>query len=685
MSTQAQSRLAAPSTQVEARADSLPRVWIWAAVGLIALAAFALRAWSLRASLPWVDHPDEPNPITYVVAMMRSGDPNQQFFQKPSLFIYLLLSVLQLHYAWGVASGLYGDLRAMQITTHLITTVPEFFYWARMLSATVGALTVATAYFVGARAWSRPVGFVAALFVALLPYHLRFSQYVTTDALASWLVLLCFGACVLVLREGSWRTYIVAGAFAGLAASTKYNAGAVALTIVVAHMVGRGEARFAPPYTLRLLLAALVAMTTFVAGTPYSVLSFSQVSGGILQQWSNYGGGNGHFTGAWNLGGYLNFFWGDGLGVLGCLLVLVGLALMLRRDRRLAILWLGFALPSLLLHLSRPTHFMQNMLPLLVLCSLPFAAACVEPFTLLNRKDAKTTKRRILHLRALCAFALSCLLLPFLWQNAAYLRPQLAGDTRVQLLRWLEEDLPPGTRVAAELRPVPHPQEARWSEVQAAPAHDLAWYRTQGFAYVVASSKRWGSLELPTAYDALQSAGTPHEFGSNRRGELLGPRLIAFPTGLSADDVAFRPAGAARVGAATLLGVNRGYLHGEGITPADAFRAGDLVGLRSFWQVEENFTNDYFIFVHILDAAGNRVAQRDAAPWQGRYPTRSWQPGSLVVDVSDVILPPNIPPGDYRVVVGMFDPVTFARPPVTLDGVPQTEGMIEVTSIQVIR
>ncbi|NJM07113.1 hypothetical protein HC891_14440, partial [Candidatus Gracilibacteria bacterium] len=240
------------------------------------------------------------------------------------------------------------------------------------------------------------------------------------------------------------------------------------------------------------------------------------------------------------------------------------------------------------------------------------------------------------------------------------------------------------TRVAAELRPVPHPQEARWSEVQAAAAHDLAWYRAQGFAYVVASSKRWGSLELPARYTPLLAAGEAQEFGSNRRGELLGPRLVAFPTGLSVSDVHIRPAGTARIGAATLVGVNRGRLDGEGITPSETFRAGAIVGLRSFWQVEERFTADYFIFVHILDAAGNRVAQRDAAPWQGRYPTSSWQPGSLFVDVSDVILPPTIAPGEYRIVVGMFDPATFARPPVSLDGVGQPEGLIELTMIRVV-
>ncbi|KPV52886.1 hypothetical protein SE17_12810, partial [Kouleothrix aurantiaca] len=54
--------------------------WPWLTLAAIALAAFALRAWTLRLNLPYVDHPDEPNPINYVVGMLRTGDPNPHFF-----------------------------------------------------------------------------------------------------------------------------------------------------------------------------------------------------------------------------------------------------------------------------------------------------------------------------------------------------------------------------------------------------------------------------------------------------------------------------------------------------------------------------------------------------------------------------------------------------------------------------
>src|SRR5437763_14103066 len=115
------------STRAESRAIS--RHWEWLAVAAIALGAFAVRAWAVRGGVPYVDHPDEPNPINYVVGMLQTGDPNPHFFQKPSLYIYLLLAVLTVHYRRGLATGLYPGFDQMTITTHQYTTIPGFFIW----------------------------------------------------------------------------------------------------------------------------------------------------------------------------------------------------------------------------------------------------------------------------------------------------------------------------------------------------------------------------------------------------------------------------------------------------------------------------------------------------------------------------------------------------------------------------
>ena len=420
-------------------------------------------------------------------------------------------------------------------------------------------------------------------------------------------------------------------------------------------------------------------MACFVAGTPYALLRWGQVGGGIARQWGNYDGGNGHYRGAWNVAGYSDFFLFDGLGVAGCLLTLAGLAILARRRPRTLAVWLGFALPSLLIHLSRATHFMQNMLPLIVACALPVGVAATELPALLARRAPRLQP-------ILLAALLALLALPPLARSLAYVGRQNAGDSRVQLLAWIDAQVPPGARIAAELKPVPDPGEARWTDVPSLPAHDLQWYREQGYAYLVASSKRWGQLAPPAAYDPFLASQVA-AFGPLERDEQLGPRLLVFATGLAATDATTPLPGDVRIGGARLAGVSIGDPSTDGsppmLVPTRSFKPGGVLGLRTFWQVEQPFDQNYSIFVHLLDADGQRPTQRDAPPWQGRFPTSAWRPGSLVVDANDVYLPPGLPPGEYRVVVGMYEPVSGARPPVTLDGVPLPAGAIEVATISV--
>jgi hypothetical protein len=624
--------------------------------------------------------------------MLRTGDPNPQFFQKPSLFVYLLLAALQAHYAWGHAVGLYGELNQMVITTYTVTTIPGFFLVARLVTATFGALSVLSAYGLGVRGWSRQAGLVGALFVAVLPFHLRFSQWATTDVLASFLASLSLGAAMLALHSGHWRAYLVAGAFAGFAASAKYNAGAVAGALVVVALT-RGlwspqasaprhsaeRARTLLDEAVRLVGAGLAAIACFVVGTPYALLSWGQVGGGIARQWTNYGGVNGHYRGAWNASGYGEFFLFDGLGLAGCLLTLAGLLLLgLRRPRILAV-WLGFALPSLLVHLSRPTHFMQNMLPLIVACALPVGVAATELPALLARRAPRLQPLALAALLALVA-------LPPLARSLAHVGRQAAGDSRVQLLAWIDANVPPGARIAGELKAVPGPGEARWTDLPSLLTYDLAWYRAQGYAYLVGSSKRWGQFAPPATYAPLLARQVA-AFGPLERDDMLGPRIVVIDTGLVAADATTPIAGDLRIGGARLVGVTLGDPSAEGeppmLVPTRMFKPGGVLGLRTFWQVETSFDRDFFIFVHLLDASGNRPTQRDAPPWQGRFPTTGWRVGSLVVDSNDVYLPPNLAPGEYRVVIGMYEPGSGARPPVTRDGVPLPDGQIEVGTITV--
>ncbi|NJN96787.1 MAG: hypothetical protein HC875_23115 [Anaerolineales bacterium] len=81
-------------------------------------------------------------------------------------------------------------------------------------------------------------------------------------------------------------------------------------------------------------------------------------------------------------------------------------------------------------------------------------------------------------------------------------------------------------------------------------------------------------------------------------------------------------------------------------------------------------TVDLTCFAHLLDQNGQVVAQLDWTPQDGLgyLPTTAWQPGRPVVDRQSLSLPAGIAPGEYRLMVGWYYPVTGDRLPVTAGG-----------------
>ena len=92
------------------------------------------------------------------------------------------------------------------------------------------------------------------------------------------------------------------------------------------------------------------------------------------------------------------------------------------------------------------------------------------------------------------------------------------------------------------------------------------------------------------------------------------------------------------------------------------------VELRLYWQALREMNEAYTVFVHLVDRDGIVRGQKDNAPVNGNYPTSLWQPGEFIADTYTLPLPPDLPPGDYAIKVGMYLAETGARLPVAGDG-----------------
>ena len=105
-----------------------------------------------------------------------------------------------------------------------------------------------------------------------------------------------------------------------------------------------------------------------------------------------------------------------------------------------------------------------------------------------------------------------------------------------------------------------------------------------------------------------------------------------------------------------------GYsVESEPVADGDRLQPGQTITVTLFWQALEPVEGDYTVFVQLLDEAGQVAGQDDGPPVNGRYPTHSWLPRQVVEDETLLTLAPDLPPGEYRIAVGMYELETGQR------------------------
>ena len=100
-----------------------------------------------------------------------------------------------------------------------------------------------------------------------------------------------------------------------------------------------------------------------------------------------------------------------------------------------------------------------------------------------------------------------------------------------------------------------------------------------------------------------------------------------------------------------------GMMRLEGVDlPAQA-QAGAELPFTLHWKGRAPVDFDYTAFAHLLDAKGNKVAQLDWQPHDrmGVLPTSAWPQNWPVTDAQRLPLPPDLPAGDYTLLVGFYN------------------------------
>lgn len=74
------------------------------------------------------------------------------------------------------------------------------------------------------------------------------------------------------------------------------------------------------------------------------------------------------------------------------------------------------------------------------------------------------------------------------------------------------------------------------------------------------------------------------------------------------------------------------------------------------WHSLEPIPRSWTVFVHLIDAGGAIVAESNSRPRGGELPFTEWTPGDWVDDTHWLDLPAALPPGEYRLRVGLYRP-----------------------------
>jgi len=322
-----------------------------------------------------------------------------------------------------------------------------------------------------------PVALLASLWMALSPTNVANSRLITPDTFVVFFVVLALWGAVRVFQQGKTGHHLFAGIAVGLVASTKYNGALVGLCLLGAHFLRCGWKGYRDR---RLYVALALSLATFFLTTPFALLDAREFFRDMQTEARHYATGHSGMEGE-ALRWYLSYFWRvEGLAFV---LALVEIARSLYRRSK----------PSLLVAIFPVVYFVficgfvvrndrtaMPLMPFLFLLAAIFLARLIEPSRLWRGK-------RTLQVSVVVGLSLVCLswTIPKVVNTAIKLTTL---DSRVTARVWIEENLPPGSKIAIEsYAPFVDPDRFVVEYLDRMIYRPAEWYREDGFEYLIFS------------------------------------------------------------------------------------------------------------------------------------------------------------------------------------------------------
>lgn len=447
----------------------------------LALAAILLVATGLRVSnidfgLPSVTQPDEFSVPARAARFIQWPDPdlNPHFFLKPTLTYYGVALSYLVAYPVVRLADLAPSYPAYLADVPLLTCI------GRLFTAAQAVGTVAALFFAVQGAFGPRAGLLAALMLAVLPFHAAIAHYINVDVPLVLFSVLSLGRSLRYIESSERRDLVLAGAFAGLGASAKYPGALLCITATVAYLLAP---RRRP--CVDLIFAGVASVVAFLATSPFVLLAFREFSAGIGSEAGHMRGvhpGYDLFVDGWVFHPLvyqvvaqwpLCMSWplyAVGLGGLGR-------AVWFHRDSRNRLLLWGYLVPWVAVVGTATVSFPRYAIPVLVGLVVLAAAWLGEALRVGPRR------------RRLALAVVLVAVVGYAGCMSATLARKLEPQSAALAASWLAENAPDGSRVAVAIffpnLPLPSSRfEVR--QIQSVPE----WAEAMNWAdYVVVSSE----------------------------------------------------------------------------------------------------------------------------------------------------------------------------------------------------
>ncbi|GAX59193.1 4-amino-4-deoxy-L-arabinose transferase and related glycosyltransferases of PMT family [Candidatus Scalindua japonica] len=411
----------------------------------ILLLAFVLRVWGISYGMPYPYNLDEKFLVNHSLAF-GTGDLNPHVFDWPgTLLMYVLFVIFVFYFLAGYFTGNFISTEDFAIS--FISDPTNFYLISRCFTVLISTLTVYVTYYIGKKIYnSRTTGLIAALFLAVSPLVTGIAHFTLTDTHLTLIPVLSFIYIYQIVKAGKSKYYFFSGLLMGLGMSIKYNAAALIVPILTAHILNvihNNPGFLKIVFHKGILLLFFSVVQGFIVGCPFSIIDYSAFYHDILfdiSRVTEMGNINAEYTSPFMF--YIKVALAKGIGIAITVICFIGVVYAIYRRNSANILSLSFIIFYFAYISSWKVSIDKYLLPI-----IPFIIINGAMFlTFIYNKYASNVKYGriffVIGIFIIIAYPLKrSIIIDIALTNS---------DTRSLAKEWIENNIPGGTKIAID-------------------------------------------------------------------------------------------------------------------------------------------------------------------------------------------------------------------------------------------